>query len=313
VPVIGIVHCHSIADGIAKQNLAGSGAIAALQAYDRDEILSWLDGVEAATLSLNRPTTMTQIERQPSGGWHEAVMGLPALAGGPNWLLALGSWQPREGTRSETLHLRGLDPEVQLLIEAAQAELSYEEFDAVRRAALADALAWRTSLGVTRDTIGLGIERNALRHWPVTTQVRLSEGASVASLVRVLAAALLTRAPIAVSTGEVLPAAILEFLTSQSVEVSLERDDDWIERLAVSGPLGPQGVAASRVRLIGGDRVRVAEWMGGLDRAALWAEPVTMAGPVELLTLLREQSVSARAHRHGLAVAVPGLDELLEP
>ncbi|QIM19477.1 hypothetical protein G7066_14480 [Leucobacter coleopterorum] len=69
---------------------------------------------------------------------------------------------------------------------------------------------------------------------------------------------------------------------------------------------------ASRVRLIGGDRVRVAEWMGGLDRAALWAEPVTMAGPVELLTLLREQSVSARAHRHGLAIAVPGLDQLLE-
>jgi RHH-type proline utilization regulon transcriptional repressor/proline dehydrogenase/delta 1-pyrroline-5-carboxylate dehydrogenase len=52
--------------------------------------------------------------------------------------------------------------------------------------------------------------------------------------------------------------------------------------------------------------------MGGLDRAALWAEPVTMAGPVELLTLLREQSVSARAHRHGLAVPVPGLDEFVE-
>jgi RHH-type proline utilization regulon transcriptional repressor/proline dehydrogenase/delta 1-pyrroline-5-carboxylate dehydrogenase len=37
-----------------------------------------------------------------------------------------------------------------------------------------------------------------------------------------------------------------------------------------------------------------------------------MAGPVELLTLLREQSVSARAHRHGLAVPVPGLDEFVE-
>jgi RHH-type proline utilization regulon transcriptional repressor/proline dehydrogenase/delta 1-pyrroline-5-carboxylate dehydrogenase len=71
-------------------------------------------------------------------------------------------------------------------------------------------------------------------------------------------------------------------------------------------------VVAERVRLIGGDAVRAAEWMGGLDRAALWAQPVTMAGPVELLTLLREQAVSARAHRHGLAIAVPGLDEVVD-
>lgn len=312
VPVMGVLNCHSLADGIAKQNAAGSGAVAGLQANDGDEILSWLEESQAAALSINRPTTATRIERQPSGGWNEAVMGMAALAGGPNWLLALGSWLPREGTRSETLHLRGLDPEVQLLIEAAQEELSYEEFDALRRAALADALAWRTSIGVVRDKVGLGIERNVLRYWPVATHVRLAEQAPVAALLRVLAAALLVRAPIAVSTGEVLPPEISEFLAAQNIEVSLERDDDWIERIAVTGPLGAQGVVASRVRLIGGDPVRVAEWMGGLDRAALWAEPVTMAGPVELLTLLREQSVSARAHRHGLAVAVPGLDGLLE-
>ncbi|QIK63207.1 aldehyde dehydrogenase family protein [Leucobacter viscericola] len=311
VPVIGVVHSHTLSEGTAKQGLVGGGAAAGLQANDGDEILSWLEESQAASLSVNKPTTAARIERQPGGGWNEAVMGLPALAGGPNWLLALGSWQPREGTRSDTLHLRGLDPEIQLLIEAAQDELSYEEFDAVRRAALADALAWRTSFGVVRDSIGLGIERNTLRYWPVVTQIRLAERASVASLLRVLAAALLVRAPVAVSTGEVLPSAISSFLASQGIEVSLERDDDWIERLAIAGPIGADGVAASRVRLIGGDRVRVAEWMGGLDRAALWAEPVTMAGPVELLTLLREQSVSARAHRHGLAVAVPGLDELL--
>lgn len=311
VPVLGIAHCHTLSEGIAKQGAIGGGTVAGLQANDADEILSWLAESEAASLVVNKPTTAARVERQPSGGWNEAVMGLPALAGGPNWLLALGSWQPREGTRSDTLHLRGLDPEVQLLIEAAQEELSYEEFDSLRRAALADALAWRTSFGVVRDAIGLGVERNTLRYWPVATQVRLAERASIASLLRVLAAALLVRAPVAVSTGEVLPSEISAFLATQGIEVSLERDDDWIERLAVSGPVAASGVAASRLRLIGGDRVRVAEWMGGLDRAALWAEPVTMAGPVELLTLLREQSVSARAHRHGLAVAVAGLDELL--
>ncbi|MBL3685511.1 aldehyde dehydrogenase family protein [Leucobacter zeae] len=312
MPVIGVVSVHTLAEAIRVQNSAGSGAAAGLQSNDPDEVLEWLAGAEAAALSINRPTTEARIERQPGGGWNDAVMGIPALSGGPNRMLTLGTWVPREGTRSETLHLRGLDPEVQVLIEAAQASIEYEEFDQLRRAALADALAWRTSFGVERDEIGLQVERNVLRYHPVVTQIRLAEGGSVTALVRVLAAALLVRAPVAVSTGEVLPPEVSRVLEHLALEVSLERDEDWMERLAVSGPEGPEGVPAARLRLIDGDRVRAAEWMGGLDRAALWADPVTMAGPVELLTLLREQSVSARAHKHGLCVPVPGLDELLD-
>ena len=311
-PVLGVANAHSLADALRMQNAAGGGGVAGLQSNDAEEILAWTDQVRAAALAINAPTTGARIERQPGGGWGDAVMGLPTLAGGPHRLLALGSWEPRPGTRSDTLHLRGLDPEVRLLIEAAQPTLAYEEFDAVRRAALADALVWRTSLGVERDTIGLGVERNVVRTRPVVTQVRLAEDGPLAALIRVLAAALLVRAPIAVSTGQVLPTPVADLLTAQGIEVSLERDDDWMERLAVSGPLGPEDAPASRVRLIGGDSVRVAEWMGGLDRAALWAETVTMAGPVELLTLLREQAITARAHRHGLAIPVPGLDEILE-
>ncbi|EYT54802.1 hypothetical protein H490_0107900 [Leucobacter sp. UCD-THU] len=312
VPVLGIAHAHTLDEALRLQNADGSGAAAGLQSNDADEILDWLAGVEAASLAVNRPTTAARIERHPGGVWSTAAMGLPALSGGPNRLLPLGAWQLREGTRSDTLHLRGLEPEVRLLIEAAQSVLHYEEFDEVRRAALADALAWRTSFGVERDTIGLGIERNVIRYLPVTTQLRLAEGGSIAWLVRVIAAALLVRARVSVSTGEVLPPAVTAFLERQGIEVSLERDDDWVERLAVAGPVGADGVVAERVRLIGGDAVRAAEWMGGLDRAALWAQPVTMAGPVELLTLLREQAVSARAHRHGLAIAVPGLDEVVD-
>lgn len=312
VPVIGVTHAHTMSEALAFQNAAGGGAVAGLQSNDAEEILEWLDGVSAASLSINRPTTAARVERQPGGGWDEAATGMSGLSGGPNWLVDQGSWRLREGTRSETLHLRGLEPEVRLLIETAQGSLSYEDFDGVRRAALADALAWRTTFGTARDRIGLGIERNVLRYSPVVTQVRLAEGGPLAALVRVLAAALVVRAPVSVSTGEVLPSPISDVLTQLGVEVSLERDDDWLERLAVSGPLGPEGLPASRVRLIGGARERVAEWMSGRERVALWAEPVTMAGPVELLTMLREQSVSARAHRHGLAVPVPGLDELVE-
>ncbi|MBP6683953.1 MAG: aldehyde dehydrogenase family protein [Leucobacter sp.] len=312
LPLIGLGSAQLLGEAVAQQNAAGSGAVAGIQSWDSGEVASWLAGIEAAALSVNRATGAARVERQPFGGWNDAIMGLPALSGGPHWLVAQGSWERRPGQRSDTLHLRGLAPEVVLLIEAAQPALAYEEFDELRRAALADQLTWQTDLGAIEDGIGLGIERNALRTAPVTVHVRLAEDGSLGELMRVLAAALLVRSPVAVSTGTVLPPGVSELLTSQGIDVSLERDDAWLERLAAEGPTGPRGSVATRVRLIGGDRVRVAEWMGGLDRAALWAEPVTMAGPVELLTLLREQSISVRAERHGLAEFAPGLDALLE-
>ncbi|MFC7766452.1 hypothetical protein [Leucobacter soli] len=296
--------------------------------------------MRAAALSIGRATTDARIERQPGGGWNAAGMGGQPLAGGPNRLVALGSWELREGTPSSTLHLRGLDPEVQTLIETAQASLDYPSFDRLRRAALADALTWRTSLGRVHDGIGLGVERNLLRCWPVGTHVRLSEDGATVDLLRVLAAGLLSGAPLTLSTGVLLPPEISAFLDQQGIAISLERDDAWLERMAVAGAglaaeAGRGGAGASgagsgsgvgagsgltvgvtasgieRVRLIGGDPVRAAEWLGGQDRLPLWAEPVTMAGPVELLVFLREQSLSIAAHRYGLALPLEGVDERL--
>lgn len=315
VPVLGVVTARSLDEAIAVQSRLGGGGVAALHATDAAEILPWLERVSAASLVVGRATTGAWVERHPVGGWGRAEMGGSPLAGGPNRLVTLGSWRLREGTRSQTLHLRGLEPEVQALIETAQASLAYEQFDLVRRAALSDALAWRTALGGLRDSIGLGIERNVVRRWPVPTHVRLAEGGDLADLLRVLAAALLVAAPVTVSTGSVLPPEVRELLATQGVPVLLERDEAWLERIAVHGPGGTGGEVGadaepvSRVRLIGGDRTRAAEWMGGLARVTLWADPVTMAGPVELLAFVREQSISVTAHRHGLAAPVAGVDQ----
>ena len=306
MPVIGVITSHSIDEAITLTNTLGGGSVAGLHASDPNETLPWLERVQAARIVVGRPTTGGRVERQPGGGWSNAGMGAQALVGGPYRLQSFGSWELREGTASSTLHLRGLTPEVRLLIETAQASLDYQSFDRVRRAALSDALAWRTSLGRAYDVSGLGIERNLLRHWPVVTHVRLAEGAQVSDLVRVMAAGLVVGASMTVSTGVVLPPEIAEVLAVQGVSVALERDDDWLARISVNGP-GDDELSASRIRLIGGDRVRTAEWLGGLDEVALWAEPVTMAGPVELLAFVREQAVSIAAHRHGLALLPAGI------
>ncbi|MEB4615082.1 aldehyde dehydrogenase family protein, partial [Leucobacter sp. M11] len=297
-PVLGVVTAHTLGEALAIQAGPGSGAVAGLHSLDADEIAVWVDQAPAAALSVNRPTVNTRLGRQGVGGWRDAGMGMHPLGGAPNRLVTLGSWTLREGTQSSTLHLRGLDEDVVGLIETAQASLSYADFDLVRRAALSDQLSWAERYGAVRDSMGLGIERNLLRYWPVATQLRLAEGGSLAELLRVLAAALLVRAPVSVSTGQVLPAEVQSFLQARFVSVSLERDADWLERIAASG------IEEERIRLIGGDRVRAAEWLGGLDRTGLWAEPVTMAGPVELLSLLREQSLSITAHRRGVATSL---------
>lgn len=309
VPVLGVVRARTFSEAIELQRNIGGGVVAGLHSLNEQEMVAWLASASSAGLVVNTATCGARVERRPAGGWGRDGSGLSALAGGPNQLVALGSWRVREGTRSSTLHLRGLEPEVQLLIEAAQESLDYEQFDAVRRAALADALTWKTSLGVVEDVVGLGVERNVLRYHPVPTALRLSETAPVDQLLRVVAAALLVRAQISVSTGKVLPAAVSAFLAKQGIEVSLERDSEWLERLASAPSAG--GIPEERVRLIGGDPVRAAEWMGGQDRA-LWAEPVTMAGPVELLSLLREQAITVRAHRHGVASPVLEVDEWLD-
>ncbi len=306
MPVMGVMHAHTVDEMISLTNSLGGGGVAGLHAGDPAETLPWLERARASRLVVGRATTGGRIERQPSGGWRAAGMGSPALAGGPHRLQSLGSWELREGTASSTLHLRGLTPEVRLLIELAQSSLDYQSFDRVRRAALSDALSWRTSFGRAYDVSGLGIERNLLRHWPVGTHVRVAEGAALGDLVRVLAAGLVARASMTVSTGIVLPPEIVDFLSSQGVSIALERDNDWLERISVNGP-GDEELASSRIRLIGGNRTRTAEWLGGLDEVTLWAEPVTMAGPVELLAFVREQAVSIAGHRHGLALLPSGI------
>ena len=70
------------------------------------------------------------MQRQPFGGWKRSSVGAGTKAGGPNYLIGLGSWRSATGgAPSSTLHLRGLDTRITSLIEAAQPSLDYEAFE----------------------------------------------------------------------------------------------------------------------------------------------------------------------------------------
>lgn len=292
-PVLGIMAARDLEEAIRFQNAVEYGLTAGLHSLDSDELALWLDTVEAGNLYVNRGITGAIVRRQPFGGWKRSSVGAGTKAGGPNYLLGLGTWEPEAGHSSSSLHLRGLEQRVSDLIESGQSSMDYPSFDLVRRSALSDAIAVATEYHRVTDVSGLGVERNLFRYRPVPVAIRLSEGSSLPELLRVMAAGTVARSPFTVSTPVKLPRAMQVLLREREVEVTVESDAHWLSRVRA------RRVAAHRIRLIGGDPSALAAALGGSPDVAVYAGPVTPSGRIEVLTFLHEQAISITNHRFG--------------
>ena len=302
-PVLGVLHASSLTDAIELQNAVAYGLTAGLYTQDPDDLALWLDRVEAGNLYVNRGITGAIVQRQPFGGWKRSSVGAGAKAGGPNYLVGLGSWRATTGgTPSATLHLRGLDSRITTVIEAAQPSLGYEEFEWLRRGALSDAISWDREFGQVRDVSRLGVERNLFRYRPVPgVIVRATTDAAPQALLRVAVAGIRAGAPFAVSSSAGLAPAVRRVLSELGVGVYVETDAEFLERVADVDPAG----RPARVRLVGSAAateaaaVALAATTGGDPDIAVYDSEVTTAGRLELLPFLREQSVTITAHRFG--------------
>lgn len=292
-PVLGVMHAKDLDEAIRLQNAVDYGLTAGLHSLDPDELATWFDRVEAGNLYVNRGITGAIVQRQPFGGWKRSAVGAGAKAGGPNYLFGLGEWLPQHGTSSSTLHLRGLEKRVAELIEASQSALDYESFDVLRRSALSDELAWAEEYGVVKDVSGVGVERNLFRYRSLPVTVRIGEQATLAEGLRVIAAGLLAKSALSVSTAVELPKGVRTLLGARDIRVVREDDAAWLARAA------KRGIATPRVRLVGGGASALAEALGGTPDVAVWSHPVTPSGRVELLPFLHEQAISITNHRFG--------------
>ena len=300
-PVLGIMHAPSLAAAIELQNAVDYGLTAGLYTQNPDELRLWLDEVQAGNLYVNRGITGAIVQRQPFGGWKRSTVGAGAKAGGPNYLVGLGSWRPTNaGAPSPTLHLRGLDSRITAIIEAAQPSLDYERFEWLRRAALSDAVEWDREFGQVKDASKLKVERNLFRYRPVDVAVRATAGADLQEVLRVVVAGIRSGSAFLLSSAEGLPAAVRRALGEANVAMSVETDAEWLERMTDTVAGRP-----SRARLVGpaGEiaalGAALAEATGGDPDLAVYANPVTTAGRLELLPFLREQAISITAHRYG--------------
>ncbi|MBH0117013.1 bifunctional proline dehydrogenase/L-glutamate gamma-semialdehyde dehydrogenase [Salinibacterium sp. NG253] len=297
-PVLGVMRAKNLTEAIEMQNAVDYGLTAGIHSLDPTEVARWLDEVQAGNAYVNRGITGAIVRRQPFGGWKRSAVGCHAKAGGPNYLMTLGQWKAVEQPAARDIQVRGLSDQVSSVIKKAQSGMEFDEFDRVRRAAESDQRAWETEFGVSRDVSGLGVERNVFRYRPVPVTIRLSDGQPLGHLVRMIAGAARIGATIHISSAIPLPSLLTESFESGNAGVSVaqvrvESDARWNER-AAKGEL-----KTSRVRLIGGSSVDLAEAVGGNPDVAVWSGEVTTSGRVELLIFVQEQSLSITAHRFG--------------
>ncbi|GAA0576475.1 bifunctional proline dehydrogenase/L-glutamate gamma-semialdehyde dehydrogenase [Paractinoplanes ferrugineus] len=274
-PILGVLTAATLDEAIDLVNEVDYGLTSGLHSLDAAEVRTWLDRVQAGNLYVNRGITGAIVRRQPFGGWKRSAVGPGTKAGGPNYLVGLTGWEPAVATGAGEI----TDGAVRGLLTAARSVLTADEIAVLERSLAADAAAWAGHFRQA-DVCGLWAERNVLRYRPAPVRVRLAAGAPVASLIRVVAAGVRAGAPLTVSVGEALPGRLAAAIPA---EVRVQDDAAW-----------GAGLDAGRVRLIGASRS-----LPSTPDLAVWSQPVTESGRVELIPFLHEQAISITAHRFG--------------
>ncbi len=284
-PVLGIMTAETLEEAIELQNQVAYGLTAGLHALDPDELGVWLERVQAGNLYVNRGTTGAIVRRQPFGGWKKSAVGAGTKAGGPNYLVGLCDWSSTQATVGAEIPAGPAS----LLTAARAAKLGAT--DLLERALRSDAAAWAGEFNTARDVSGLTAERNVFRYHPNPVTVRFAAGSSLTELVRVVAAGALSGAPVEVSTYTKLRPEIGKAIEALGITVTVEDDATWHNRAAK--------LPSGRIRLLGGSAAKLYAAVGGRPDLAVYAQPVTEAGRIELLPFVREQAVAITAHRFG--------------
>ena len=283
-PVLGILHARDLDEALALQNAVDYGLTAGLHSLDVREIEHWVQNVHAGNLYVNRGTTGAIVQRQPFGGWKKSVVGPGTKAGGPNYLLGLGSFRPAQAASA---HGAGVPARLAGILDA----FAGDEHAYLARSIASDARAVAGEFGVCRDVSGLEAERNAFRYLPVPVVVRAEPLSSPVEVARVVLAGLAAGAPVTLSAPAGWGGAEIEAFASAGVVVVTEEVEAW--------HASARRMRDARVRLVGASAPELLEAIGGRPDVAVYDNPVTEAGRVELLPFLREQAISVTAHRFG--------------
>ena len=312
-PILGVMSANTLQDAIEYVNAVPYGLTSGIHSLDPEEIATWSEQITAGNLYINRGITGAIVRRQPFGGWKRSAIGPGAKAGGPNYLIGLSDWTDDASTVPDTA-----DELADQLVNAVAPYLDAEDAQWLSAAVGHDAIAVGTYTG-QRDISYLKVEINALRYRPVPVTMRLTGTSSqdIAQLLRVAFAGIRVQGAVATGQGtgtlpvntislpSDAPRELVKVFAETNVEVAFEYTDAWLQRansLAETEPAsGPD-----RIRLIGD--TEIADTISATAQSpetALYTQPVTSAGRLEMLPFIREQSVTMTAHRFGTLNDLP--------
>lgn len=312
-PVLGVMSAATLEEAIDYVNAVPYGLTSGIHSLDPDEIATWTEHVAAGNLYINRGITGAIVRRQPFGGWKRSAIGPGAKAGGPNYLLGLTEWTDAPDTVPESQDDRAVR-----LLETVTPYLDDQDAQWFAHAVASDAAVVETYTG-QHDISDLKVEINVLRYRPVPVHMRLTETSStaLAQVLRVTAAGI--RVQEAVATGEgtgVLPDNVVSLpqeaprelakvFADTNMDVVFEDTAAWLRRAAGLAQRDPAD-GSGRIRLIG--QQETAETITAAAHSpeiAVYRQPVTSAGRLEMLPFIREQSVTMTAHRFGTINDLP--------
>jgi RHH-type transcriptional regulator, proline utilization regulon repressor / proline dehydrogenase / delta 1-pyrroline-5-carboxylate dehydrogenase len=288
-PVLAIMTADSVEEAVAIANEVDYGLTAGIHSLDATEVSYWLDHIQAGNLYVNRGTTGAIVQRQPFGGWKRSAIGPGAKAGGPNYLLTLGSWTPKPATREGRIENPVINS---ILALASESELTDASLASLLRGAQSDALALESEFTGARDVSGIAAERNAFRYLAANTTLRIQSDALAADTWRAVLAAV--AANVRTISAAYLPERVQLLLRGAGVDVEIQQDDRWLA--GVSG--------AQRFRIIGNVDRSANSPLAHPDIALYTWQP-TESGRIELLPYFHEQAISITAHRFGNPLRLP--------
>ena len=265
-PVLAVMRAKNLKEAIDIDNESDFGLTSGLHSLDDREIALWREKVEAGNAYINRGTTGAIVERQPFGGWKRSAFGSGAKAGGPNYVLSLGTWT-EAGTSGE-------------LTQLAASKISYKQ-------------AWQTHFSVEHDPSNVMGESNIFRYRLLDrVALRIDETTPLLSILQANEAAKLCGVPLDVSAT---PKADVNAFDAYDLTVVVESENELAQRLA----------AYDRVRHLGTPSHELLD-AAHEAHVPILRDSVTSCGRLELRYYLREQAMTELLHRYGNIIPKPG-------
>ena len=269
-PVLGLIRAANLDQAIKIVNNSQFGLTSGLHSLDDREIVTWRKRIEVGNAYINRGITGAIVQRQPFGGWKRSVFGSGAKAGGPNYVLSLGTW-------------RDVDTNEDWKTQLAHSETSYRR-------------AWAAHFSREHDLSQVLGESNIFRYRPIQAMALCpGPNTTLLPILQIALAAEICQVPLTIIVSPDYP--IIAELKTRNLPHVVETEEALSQHIADFERLRHLGQPSETL-------LRAAH----AAHVPVLCDPVTRNGRLELRHYLREQTLTETLHRYGNIMPKPALE-----